>query len=327
MEENNISEKYILTGLKTLTKSREKPTQQALALEYAMVGFAIFPCIDKIPIVDPALDFRHGFKDATRDLKLIAKAWHKYKDAGIGLALPEDLIVIDCDILKDAEKKPILKDGRPDIIGLKSFQNLIFELNFSDSDLDTLSVRTQSGGRHIYYKMPEGIPSFNHTHASEGLDLKGYGGYVILPESPGQFGKYEFLNLMEIREIPESLLNWVLQFKSSVPGDLKIPEAQVVDDLRILDFVNEIMPVWNQAVKKHVGNDLRLAIAGTLYHFGWPEKKAEQVLKLIIQKSEIQGLADKNAVHYTYNNGRAGKPVYGFTKLKEIIEEIEGVSK
>ena len=318
----------IAEGLKTLINSQEKPTQQALAIEYAKMGCSILPCsIEKNPIVDFPLGFVNGFKDATRDPKLIAKTWHKYKDAGIGLALPEDLMVIDCDVLKDADKKPILQDGKPDIIGLKSFQSLILELNFKDSDLDTLSVRTQSDGRHFYYRMPEGIPSFNHTHALEGLDLKGYGGYVLLPESPGQYGKYEFLNLTEIRDIPESLLKWVMQFRDSGPREIKIPEAQDVNDSQILEFVNEIMPVWNQAIKKHMGNELRLAIAGTLFHFGWHETKADEALKLIIAKSEIKGLSDKNAVHYTYSNGNAGKAVYGFNTLKNLIEGIEGADK
>ena len=314
--------------LKSLINSHEKPTQQALAIEYAKMGFSVFPCDEKKnPIVDFSLGFAHGFKDATGDLKLIARTWHRYPSAGIGLALPEDLAVIDCDVLKDADKKPILQDGKPDIIGLKSFQNLILELDFRDSDLDTLSVRTQSDGRHFYYRMPEGIPSFNHTHALEGLDLKGYGGYVLLPESPGQYGKYEFLNLTEIRDIPDSLLKWILQFRDSGPREIKLPEAQDVDDKQILDFVNEIMPAWNQAIKKHMGNELRLAIAGTLFHYGWPETKADQVMKLIIAKSEIQGISDKNAVHYTYLNGNAGKAVYGFNTLKNLIEEIEGGKK
>ena len=323
------SMQYINAGkLKSLINSHEKPTQQALAIEYAKMGFSVFPCDErKNPIVDFSLGFSHGFKDATRDLKLIAKTWHRYKDAGIGLAIPENIQVIDCDVLKDEDKKPILQDGKPDIIGLKSFQNLILELNFKDFNLDTLSVRTQSDGRHFYYRMPEGVPSFNHTHALEGLDLKGYGGYVLLPESPGQYGKYEFLNLREIRDIPESLLNWILQFRDSGPREIKIPEAQNVDDKQILDFVNEIMPVWNQAIKKHMGNELRLAIAGTLFHYGWSETKADQVMKLIIAKSEIQGISDKNAVHYTYLNGNAGKAVYGFNTLKNLIEGIEGADK
>lgn len=319
----NINDK-----LKSLINSPEKLTSTAFAIEYAKMGFSIFPCdIEKNPIVDFLFGFSHGFKDATRDKKLIAKTWHKYPDAGIGLALPENIQVFDCDVLKDTEKKPILKDGRPDIVGLKSFQNLIIELDFKDSDLDTLSVRTQSGGRHFYYKMPEDISSFNHTHALEGLDLKGYGGYVLLPNSPGQYGRYEFLNLTEIKEIPESLLNWIQQFRDSERKKIRISEAQDVNDSQIVNFVNEILPAWNSAIKKHMGNELRLAIAGTLYHYGWPEAKADQVLKLIIAKSEVKGLSDKNAVHYTYSNGNAGKAVYGFSTLKNLIEGIEGADK
>ena len=100
-----------------------------------------------------------------------------------------------------------------------------------------------------------------------------------------------------------------------------------VDDSQIIDFVSEILPAWNRGIAQHRGNELRLAIAGTLYHYGWPESKAEQVMKLLIAKSEMTGISDKNCVHYTYMNGNAGKPVYGFSTLKQLITEIEEVIK
>ena len=81
------------------------------------------------------------------------------------------------------------------------------------------------------------------------------------------------------------------------------------------------------AIKMHMGNDLRLAIAGTLFHYGWSETKADQVIKQIIAKSEVQGLSDKNAAHYTYSRGNAGKSVYGFNTLKNLIEKIEGADE
>lgn len=324
----NITNGYSITELKKFLKTHENPSKQALAIEYARMGFRVFPCdVNKNPISDHSLSFIHGFKDATDDLKLTVKTWHRYPNAGIGLALPEDVIVIDCDIRKDGEHKPILKNGMPDMIGLKSFQNLIIDLKFSDSDLDTLSVVTQSGGRHFYYQMPQGTISFNKPHVLEGLDIKGYGGYVILPNSAGKYGNYKFLNLTEIREIPESLLNWVMKFKRSENTETKIPDPQDVNDSQIIDFTMEILPAWNSAVKKHVANEMRLAIAGTLYHYGWPESKADQVMKLLIARSEVKGLSDKNAVHYTYTNGNAGKPVYGFSTLKQLITEIEEVLK
>lgn len=323
-----IFKEYSPQGLLTLINSQDKPTQQGLAIEYRDMGFPIFPCNkDKAPIVDHSLGFRNGFKDATRDLKLIAKAWHKYPDAGIGLALPPGVIVFDCDVLKDAEKRPILKDRKPDVIGLKSFQELIIKLNLHEADLNTLTVKTQSEGRHFFYLMPEGTSSFNHTHAMEGLDLKGYGGYVVLPNSRGQYGRYEFLNLTEMKPIPEDLLKWVLQFREAPKKEITVPDSQEVEDSRINDFVSEILPSWNRALEKHMGNEMRLAVAGTLYHYGWPETKAQQVMKMIIHGSKVPGASDKNAVKYTYANGRAGKPVYGFSTLKKLIEELEGIEQ
>ncbi|MCL5782923.1 MAG: bifunctional DNA primase/polymerase [Candidatus Thermoplasmatota archaeon] len=323
--EGSTSTKYSCSSLKSLIISQQKPTQQGFAVEYAKMGFSVFPCdLNKVPIVDHSLGFVHGHRDATRDLRVIGKSWHRYPDAGIGLALPEDLIVFDCDIQKDAKNRPVLKDGNPDIIGLRSFQNLILDLNLKDADLHTLSVKTQSGGRHFYYRMPEGISSFNHVKAMEGLDLKGYGGYVVLPNSPGKYGKYEFLNLTEIRPISEALLKWILQFRGTTGGNATIPDQQEVEDARIKEFVSEVLPAWNKAIRGHRGNDFRLAVAGTLYHYGWPEARADRAMKLIIAKSEIPGLSDRNAVHYTYVNGNAGRPIYGFSTLKKLITELEG---
>ena len=261
-----IFKEYSLQGLITLIDSQVKPTQQGLAVEYRDMGFPVFPCNkDKAPIVDHSLGFRNGFKDATRDLKLIAKAWHKYPDAGIGLALPPDVIVFDCDVLKDAEKRPILKDGKPDVIGLKSFQELIIKLNLHEADINTLTVKTQSGGRHFFYRMPEGFPSFNHTHALEGLDIKGLRGYVILPNSRGQYGRYEFLNLTEIRPIPVALLRWILQFKDKPVSEferLPIGTARVNRD----EIIRILSPYWTKADGRR--NDLTLAIAGFIARSG-----------------------------------------------------------
>lgn len=320
----NITQRYNISELIKLYDSTESLTNSAYAIAYAQLGFSVFPCdAKKTPIVVQGLGFVHGFKNATTDLKLIAKAWHRYPNAGIGFALPEDIIVFDCDVLKDGNKIPILKEGTPDMMGLRSFQWLMLELNIEDEYFDTLSVDTQSGGRHFYYKMPPGISSFSRTAALPGLDLKGFGGYVLLPPSKGKHGEYRFRNIAAIKEIPEALLEWIQKFKSTPNGEIRIPEPQHIENQRVTAFVNEILPAWNAAIRQHRGNYFRLAIAGTLYHYGWPESDAEAVMKLIISKTETPGLSDKNAVHYTYVNGRAGKPVFGFSTLKRMIEELE----
>lgn len=310
-----FSNHYRYAALLNLSNLSESPTQQALAVEYAKMGLKIFPCdTKKAPMVDDALGFSHGFRDATTDLKHIAKTWHKYPNAGIGLAIPEDLIVIDCDVKKDAEKKPILKDGMPDIIGLRSFQYLILNLDFKEADLDTLSVKTQSGGRHFFYQMPSGVPSFCHTSALTGLDIKGFGGYVILPNSLGLYGRYEFLNRSEIRQIPESLLQWALRFKGKTVNAKSLPIGTGnIDREKIISI---LQPYWNKGDGKR--NELTLAIAGFLAHSGGREEDARFVI------SELARITGKGADHIPgarYAFHRDGK-VRGFNALKRIMEEI-----
>ena len=65
--------------------------------------------------MDSSLGFKHGVKDATNDVKRISRTWFKYPDAAIGFAIPPDIIVIDCDVRKDSSKRPLLKNGQPDM--------------------------------------------------------------------------------------------------------------------------------------------------------------------------------------------------------------------
>ena len=314
-KEMRVPEKYSYQGLISLMKLTDKPTQQALALEYAKMEFSLFPCNLKAPIKDPSLGFIHGFKDATTDLKLIARTWHKYPNAAIGLAIPEDLIIIDCDVKKNAEGSPVLMDGHPDIIGLRSFQRLIIEIDFKDADLNPLSVRTQSGGRHFYYRMPEGVLSFNRTHALEGLDLKGYGGYVILPNSPGQYGRYEFLNLTEIRAIPEGLLKWILQFRGPKTEFRKLPTGTGKVDRE--EIIRILEPYWVRANGRR--NDFTLAIAGFIARSGGTEEDATFII------SELARLTGKGHDHIPgarYAFRRAG-PLKGFRTLEQLMEVLQ----
>ena len=314
--ETGISKKYNFRELINLLKSVNEPTQQALAIEYAKMGFGIFPCdLNKVPVVDHSLGFVHGHKDATTELRFIATTWHKYPDAGIGLKIPEDLIVFDCDVLKYASKRPVLMDGLPIITGLKSFQRLILDLHLKDEDLNTLSVNTQSGGRHFYYRMPEGIPSFCHTHAMDGLDLKGNGGYVILPYSKGQYGRYEFLKLTEIRPIPEGLLKWILQFRAPKSEFRKLPTGTAKMDIE--ETVRILTPYWAKGDGRR--NDLTMAIAGTIAHSGGSENDAVYIIGKLC---ELTGKGHDHISGAKYAFRRDG-PVRGFRSLEQLMEEIE----
>ncbi len=292
-------------------------TQQARAVAFAKMELRIFPCNkDKSPIVDPSLGFIHGVKDATSDTKIIAKTWFRYPDAAIGFAIPPELIVIDCDVKKDAQKRPLVSNGLLKRIGLESFQKLILGLNITGDHLRTLSVRTQSGGTHFYFQMPEGIPSFNHVAALPGLDLKGYGGYVILPNSQGQYGRYEFLNMTKIRPIPEPFLKWVMKFsgktKSARSPLLPTGTAKIDRD----KIVKILLYYWKNGDGKR--NELTLAIAGFLAHSGGTEADAVFVI------SELARITGKGGDHISgakYAFKKNG-PVKGFRTLEKLMGEI-----
>lgn len=306
----------IASGLKNLSFLSN---QVSMAVEYGKFGFSIFPCnADKSPIVDPALGYYHGLHNSTTIPKVIAKTWHKYPDAAIGWAISRDIIVIDCDVKKDDEKRPILKDDdNPDIIGLRSFEELIIKLNLDEAALNTLTVKTQSGGRHFFYMMPEGGSSFNHTHAMEGLDIKGFGGYVILPNSQGQHGRYEFMNLTEIKPIPDPLLNWISSnFNDKISGKYeKLPIGTAKIDRE--EIIRILAPYWAKAEGKR--NDFMLAIAGFIARSGGTEQDAKNII------SELCRLTGKGHDHIPgirYAFSRDG-PVKGLSSIENIMGEIK----
>ena len=313
--EIDISKKYSCQGLINFTNSTENPTQQGFAVEYARAGFRIFPCdVMKAPIVNHSLGFVHGFYDGIANIRLIAKTWFRYPDAAIGFTIPDDIIVFDCDVRKDAEKRPILKDGNPEVIGLESLKDLAAKLNLNDSEFNTLTTRTQSGGYHLFYGMPEGIPSFCHTHAMEGLDLKGYGGYVILPHSQGQHGYYEFLNLTEIRPIPEGLLKWILRFREVKSEFRRLPTGMANIDRD--EIVRILTPYWAKGDGRR--NDLTMAIAGFIAHSGGSENDAFYVISKLC---ELTGHGYDHIPGAKYAFRRDG-PVKGFSSLEKLMEEL-----
>jgi hypothetical protein len=124
------------------------------ALEYARQGTAVFPCRpdSKAPLT------AHGFKDATTSQPLVRYWWRKWPEALIGLPTGHGLVVVDVDPRSGGTLDP----GWP----------------------DTLTARTRSGGRHLYYASRETVPC-SVGRLARGVDIRGEGGYVILPPSPG----------------------------------------------------------------------------------------------------------------------------------------------
>jgi len=143
------------------------------ALEYADMGFAIFPCreIDGMPFTDKKGRIKvprakspythNGLLDSTTDRKQIIEWWKKYPNACIGIDCGKsNLFVIDIDVKKG-------KDG------INNYMSL------GISDTGAWQSRTPSMGIHIIFT-GEGKTS---TNERTGIDTRGTGGYFIAPPS------------------------------------------------------------------------------------------------------------------------------------------------
>jgi hypothetical protein len=145
--------------------------QLAAALQYASIGWAVFPVgPDKKPLVAT------GFHAATLDEDEIRRWWTNWKEAGIGVAcLKSGLFVMDLD-----RNHGNARDG------VQAWK--VAQMDFGDDERG-LMASTPSGGNHIVYIHPgQKVTTCNNVMPDSGIDVRGDGGYFIVP-SPSDPGR------------------------------------------------------------------------------------------------------------------------------------------
>jgi hypothetical protein len=150
----------------------------SLALELAD-QYPVFPCNAK---KQPTCE--GGFKAATQDPDEITKLFNAAPSAtliGVPTGSASGISVVDVDV-RDG------KQGKEWVYANQKSLGL------------TRIVRTQSGGWHYYYKHQEGIT--NRAGIAKCIDIRGEGGYVIMPPSEG----YTFLNDEDLLDFPDFLI-------------------------------------------------------------------------------------------------------------------------
>ncbi len=129
---------------------------QQAALKLAGKGKPVFPCKpNKAPYTS------RSFKDATTDPARVTALYTKYRAEKIGMPTGKvsGVFVVDVDRLEALGELPK-------------------ELP------ETLTFRTPSGGLHFYFNHVEGLTNKTGT-LPDGIDIRGDGGYVIVPPSDG----------------------------------------------------------------------------------------------------------------------------------------------
>ena len=155
--------------------------QMALGDVAAKLGLPVFPCsADKHPIVAT------GFKAATTDPESILRAFNAPGAAMIGMPTgsASGLVVVDVDIKNGARGMAWLDENR-------------------EALPQTRTHKTRSGGLHLVFRAPAEVEIRNSaSRVAPGVDVRGDGGYVILPPSPG----YAVADPGEPAEMPKWLV-------------------------------------------------------------------------------------------------------------------------
>ena len=147
----------------------------------AKLPWPVFACgNDKRPVVAT------GFKAATREIAAILAQFNRpgAEMIGVPTGSASGFVVIDIDIKTD-------KDGR------------LWLRENSEALPPTRTHRTQSGGLHLLFYPPAGVEIRNSaSKIAPGVDVRGEGGYVIIPPSPG----YAVADDSEIADMPRWLV-------------------------------------------------------------------------------------------------------------------------
>jgi hypothetical protein len=137
------------------------------AIAYATRGLAVFPCAPRSKV--PATT--HGSRDATKDVAQIASWWRENPNYNVAVATGpvSRVFVLDVDGL-DAEA---------------SLRKLQQEYGALPETVESITPR----GRHLFFKCENGAVRNSAGAIAPGLDIRGDGGYVVLPPSMHPSGR------------------------------------------------------------------------------------------------------------------------------------------
>lgn len=152
------------------------------ALEYASRGLYVFPIVpgDK----KPACKWRD---ESTTDQERIRAWWGKNPKANIGLDCGKSgILAIDLDT-KNGQDGP----GNWDALGYSS---------------DTAMSKTPSGGFHVIYSYSGKDIGNSASKLAQGIDVRGEGGYIVLPPSSVNGASYEWVDDCAPVRAPDGLI-------------------------------------------------------------------------------------------------------------------------
>ena len=258
-----------LNGTTTITM-REK------AVALAKMGFRVFPLkagtkdILIYPHNKPKPPKREYHKHIpSSDPGDVAAMWTGANDKALNYNIginTDDLLVIDVDN----------KSGKS---GDLSLLQLVME---NGLEVTTVEARTPTGGRHLFYKLPEGLSVRNTaSKLASGIDTRGHHGFVVAAGSVVPKGEYQWVRApgaVAMADAPE----WIV--RACAASDRPEREATTVDGLeldapeaidRAIAWLEKDAP---EAVENNGGNTATFRVAATVKDMGISEETCFDLL-------------------------------------------------
>lgn len=192
---------------------------------------------------------------ATSDERLIEMQWgpNGTPDANIGIHC-EGMVVIDVDVKKDGDKSLQL-------------------LELTHGLPHTFTVRTPSGGRHIYFRTRTDVPN-SVEMLGRGLDIRSGGGYVVGPGSRSGAGEYSVETDSALAETPD----WLLARLGHAP--VKTPTADVADAPDVsVERAKQWLSTAERSVKGAGGDQTAFRVACKLRDLGMSYQQACELMR------------------------------------------------
>jgi hypothetical protein len=201
------------------------------ALAYAAHGFPIFPLSQRSKAPIPKADRdalgkkiprTGGFYKATTDPFIIHQWWDQNEHLiGMPMGTPSGVFAIDIDTAEDHAD------------GVAEWEKITEE----HGKIETREHLTATGGRHLILNYDDDQPiGCGRGSLPDGIDLKGRGGYIVMPPSRRKGREYRVGLDMDPIDPP----HWLIEMIGTRPAPLfEGRDRERVDDVRTVGAVDE----------------------------------------------------------------------------------------